>query len=196
MSDADKYTPQVESENVEVGVKIDLTDNITNSPDLPEGTIVKDVTPEGSIDTNKPGNYEGIIEIEYPDGSKETIKVPVEVVDTEAPLAPEVNQSRDGDITISGKTEPNADVIIKLPDGSEYHGKADEKGNFEVKVPKLEANDKITVISKDKLGNISDSIEKIVKGKQGTGSLGDSEGTGNSANKVVHHLVKEMKECY
>ncbi|WP_261986010.1 Rib/alpha-like domain-containing protein, partial [Enterococcus faecium] len=51
-SDADKYTPMVEGEKVEVGGTVDLTDNVTNLPTLPEGTTVTDVTPGGTIDTN------------------------------------------------------------------------------------------------------------------------------------------------
>ncbi len=42
----------------------DLTNNVTNLPDLPEGTI----------DTNTLGNYEDVIEVVYPDGTKDTIK--------------------------------------------------------------------------------------------------------------------------
>ncbi|TNX37513.1 Rib/alpha-like domain-containing protein, partial [Enterococcus faecium] len=76
---ADKYEPTVEGEKVEVGGTVDLTDNVTNLPTLPEGTTVTDVTPGGTIDTNTPGNYEGIIEVTYPDGTKDTVKVPVEV---------------------------------------------------------------------------------------------------------------------
>ncbi|MDT6275953.1 Rib/alpha-like domain-containing protein, partial [Enterococcus faecium] len=44
-SDADKYTPMVEGEKVEIGGTVDLTDNVTNLPTLPEGTTVTDVTP-------------------------------------------------------------------------------------------------------------------------------------------------------
>ncbi|WP_185932653.1 Rib/alpha-like domain-containing protein, partial [Enterococcus faecalis] len=80
-SDADKYEPTVEGEKVEIGGKVDLTDNVTNLPTLPQGTTVTDVTPGGTIDTNTPGNYEGVIEVTYPDGTKDTVKVPVEVTD-------------------------------------------------------------------------------------------------------------------
>ncbi|PNZ30162.1 hypothetical protein CD122_00880, partial [Staphylococcus rostri] len=48
---------------------------------LPEGTTVKDVTPEGSIDTDKPGEYTGKVEVTYPDGSKDTVDVPVTVTE-------------------------------------------------------------------------------------------------------------------
>ncbi|WP_331708926.1 Rib/alpha-like domain-containing protein [Enterococcus faecalis] len=37
-SDADKYEPTVEGEKVEIGGKVDLTDNVTNLPTLPQGT--------------------------------------------------------------------------------------------------------------------------------------------------------------
>lgn len=79
-SDADKYTPNVEDETVDFGGKVDLTDNVTNLGDLPSGTTVTDVT-KTPIDTTQPGDYTGTIEVTYPDGSKETIDVPVHVVD-------------------------------------------------------------------------------------------------------------------
>ncbi|EPH12457.1 Rib/alpha-like domain-containing protein, partial [Facklamia hominis] len=41
--DADKYEPTVEKEEVEKGGKVDLTDNVTNLDELPEGTKVEDV---------------------------------------------------------------------------------------------------------------------------------------------------------
>ncbi|MEY8672711.1 Rib/alpha-like domain-containing protein, partial [Enterococcus gallinarum] len=39
-SEADKYEPTVDKEVVEIGGKVDLTDNVTNLPDLPAGTTV------------------------------------------------------------------------------------------------------------------------------------------------------------
>ncbi|MBG9368292.1 Rib/alpha-like domain-containing protein, partial [Streptococcus sp. NLN64] len=83
-TDADKYTPETTPETVAKGGKVDLTDNvkpITDESGKPVEVTVKDVTPEGAIDTNKPGNYTGKVEITYPDGSKEVVDVPVTIVD-------------------------------------------------------------------------------------------------------------------
>ena len=78
-TDADKYDPETKPEIIKPGEKPDLTDNVTNLEDLPEGTKIKDITPEGAINPNKPGEYEGTLEIIYPDGSKETVTVKVTV---------------------------------------------------------------------------------------------------------------------
>ena len=78
-TDADKYDPETKPEIIKPGENPDLTDNVTNLDDLPEGTQIKDITPEGTIDPNKPGEYEGTLEIQYPDGSKETVTVKVTV---------------------------------------------------------------------------------------------------------------------
>ena len=98
-SDADKYEPTVEKEEIEKGGTVDLTDNVTNLDELPEGTTVKDVTPEGTIDTNTPGDYTGKVEITYPDGSSEVVDVPVTVKDTtpggEDPKDPENPGTKD-----------------------------------------------------------------------------------------------------
>ena len=80
-TDADANEPVVEPEKIKPGETPDLTDNVANLPDLPAGTTVDDVTPGGAIDVNTPGDYEGVIEVTYPDGSKDTVKVPVTVLD-------------------------------------------------------------------------------------------------------------------
>ncbi|WP_195958071.1 Rib/alpha-like domain-containing protein, partial [Enterococcus gallinarum] len=161
-TDADKYEPKAVGEKVEVGEKVDLTDNVTNLPELPKGTKVTDITPDGEIDTTTPGKYQGTIEVTYPDGSKDQIKIPVEVVDTIAPDKPKVDPIKPGDNEVTGKTEPNIDVTVKLPNGSEYYGSSDDKGIFKVKVPSLEAGDKVIVTATDKSGNTSEPTTAIV----------------------------------
>ncbi|WHK64261.1 Rib/alpha-like domain-containing protein [Enterococcus faecalis] len=120
-SDVDKYEPVVEKEEVNYGGEVDLTDNVTNLDELPTGTEVKDITPEGVIDTTQPGEYEGTIEITYPDGTSETVKVPVEVVDNRSDVdkyepvveKEEVNYGGEVDLT------DNVTNLDELPTGTE-----------------------------------------------------------------------------
>ncbi|PNZ30376.1 hypothetical protein CD122_00810, partial [Staphylococcus rostri] len=114
--DADKYDPTATPEEVEKGGDYDLTDNV-DTKGLPEGTTVKDVTPTGTIDTNTPGEYPGKVEVTYPDGSKDTVDVPVTVKPSQADendptVTPEeVEKGGEYDLT------DNVDTS-KLPDGT------------------------------------------------------------------------------
>ena len=268
-SDADKYEPTVEGEKVEIGGKVDLTDNVTNLPTLPQGTTVTDVTPGGTIDTNTPGNYEGVIEVTYPDGTKDTVKVPVEVtdnrsdadkytpkgqkvttelnkepeasdgiknksdlpkgtmyvwkekvdvgipgnkkatviviypdgskeevevvisvVDKKAPNKPQVDPITDVDKIVTGKTEPNADVTVTLPDGSQYHGTADKSGYFKVNVPKLEAGTKVKVTSTDESGNTSEPTDVVVSSNELNGGKGNGTDSKTNNNQDKKQFLK------
>ena len=268
-SDADKYEPTVEGEKVEIGGKVDLTDNVTNLPTLPQGTTVTDVTPGGTIDTNTPGNYEGVIEVTYPDGTKDTVKVPVEVtdnrsdadkytpkgqkvttelnkepeasdgiknksdlpkgtmyfwkekvdvgipgnkkatvvviypdgskeevevvisvVDKKAPNKPQVDPITDCDKIVTGKTEPNADVTVTLPDGSQYHGTADKSGYFKVNVPKLEAGTKVKVTSTDESGNTSEPTDVVVSSNELNGGKGNGTDSKTNNNQDKKQFLK------
>ncbi|AYQ25383.1 Rib/alpha-like domain-containing protein [Enterococcus avium] len=122
-SDAEKYTPEVEKEEVNYGGTIDLTDNVTNLEELPEGTKVNDVTPEGVIDTTQPGEYEGTIEVTYPDGTKDTVKIPVEVVDNRSDAEfyePEVEKE---EVNYGGTIDltDNVTNLEELPEGTKVN---------------------------------------------------------------------------
>ncbi|WP_050264538.1 SHIRT domain-containing protein, partial [Streptococcus pneumoniae] len=79
-TNAETYTPQVTEETIKVGQTPDLTDNVTNLPNLPAGTKVVDITPAGQIDTTKPGTYTGKVRVDYPDGSSTEVSVSVNVL--------------------------------------------------------------------------------------------------------------------
>ena len=91
---------------------MDLTDNVTNLPTLPQGTTITDVTPGGTIDTNTPGNYEGVIEVTYPDGTKDTVKVPVEVTDNRSDADKYTPKGQK--VTTELNKEPEASDGIKI----------------------------------------------------------------------------------
>ncbi|HGK9297299.1 TPA: SHIRT domain-containing protein [Streptococcus pneumoniae] len=79
-TNAETYTPQVTEETIKVGQTPDLTDNVTNLPNLPAGTKVVDITLAGQIDTTKPGTYTGKVRVDYPDGSSTEVSVSVNVL--------------------------------------------------------------------------------------------------------------------
>ena len=64
-------TPQYEKLNVE--------DGIANLKDLPEGTIVEDVSPEGELNTRIPGKYTRTVKVIYPDKTSTEVEVTVYV---------------------------------------------------------------------------------------------------------------------
>ncbi|HFI0374682.1 TPA: Ig-like domain-containing protein, partial [Streptococcus suis] len=82
--------------------------------------------------------------------------------DTTAPEAPVVNAPKEGDTTVTGKTEPGATVTVTFPDGSTATTTADEDGNYTVDVPagvELKEGDKVTATATDKAGNVSEPTE-------------------------------------
>ena len=92
-TDAEKYQPETIPEIIKPGEKPDLSDNVTNLDELPNGTIIKDITPDGTVDTNTPGEYTGTLEITYPDGSKEILKVQIIVAQENEPISNGVGNS-------------------------------------------------------------------------------------------------------
>ncbi|MBJ6746555.1 YPDG domain-containing protein, partial [Streptococcus sp. 121] len=156
-SDADKYEPTAKPEEVAKGGTVDLTDNvdpITDGNGNPVNVVVKDVTPEGAIDTNTPGDYTGKVEITYPDGSTETIDVPVKVVEntpakTDAdkyePTAKPEEVAKGGTVDLTDNVDPITDengnpvnVVVKdvTPEGAiDTNTPGDYTGKVEITYP-------------------------------------------------------------
>ncbi|MGF3073695.1 Rib/alpha-like domain-containing protein [Facklamia sp. P12937] len=87
---ADKFNPQATVESIEIGETVHLIDHV-KVPDYVKDLDFKgqpkfeDITPSGVIDTTKAGEYTGNVKVIYPDGSFETINVPVVVINSVVP---------------------------------------------------------------------------------------------------------------
>ncbi|MDT9550156.1 Rib/alpha-like domain-containing protein [Enterococcus faecium] len=186
-SDADKYNPEGQKVTTDLNKEPDASEGIKNKEDLPKGTTY---TWKEKVDVSTAGNKKGTIVVTYPDGSKEEVEVTISVVDKKAPNKPQVDPITEGDQIVTGKTEPNAEVTVTLPDGSQHHGTADKNGNFTVKVPKLEAGTKVIVTATDESGNTSEPTNVVVSsnkkdsGKNGSkGSKTDNQGSNSNQDK-------------
>ncbi|WP_331708924.1 Rib/alpha-like domain-containing protein [Enterococcus faecalis] len=73
-----------------------------------------------TIDTNTPGNYEGVIEVTYPDGTKDTVKVPVEVTDNRSDADKYTPMVEGEKVEIGGKVDltDNVTNLPTLPQGT------------------------------------------------------------------------------
>ena len=195
--DADKYDPTVEKEEVEKGGKVDLTDNVTNLDKLPEGTKVEDVTPEGAIDTETPGDYTGKIKVTYPDGSSEEVEVPVTVKDTtpedkktsvdetgKKPVKP-TDDKQDTGVKV---TNPDKDtkVTAKDEDGKDVPAEIDENGNIVV-TPGKDVDGPIDVTVEDPdLPGGKVEIEVEVEGhKKGQDDNGSDKTTADKVDPTI-----------
>ncbi|MCZ9600644.1 YSIRK-type signal peptide-containing protein [Lactobacillus mulieris] len=138
ITDADKYTPEAGTIKVDNSHKLDgddAYDAITNHDSLPADKttgynwVVDDTHP--AVDTTKPGDHKGYVQVTYEDGSKsDPVEVTVHVIgdnekynavsktlnvkknDTVNPE--DLIANRDGDASQDGKT------YTKLPDGTKY----------------------------------------------------------------------------
>lgn len=154
VADSQSYIPVATPEIIDVGGTYDLTDNVTftdndGNPATPptsefEGqtfpVTYKDVTPEGTIDVNTPGEYIGKVEVTYADESKEIVDVPVTVKEKakEKLPVPVVNEPvYEGDRTISGTGTPGAELrLTGLAGLGGYIGYiVKDDGTWEIQLP-------------------------------------------------------------
>ena len=137
--------------------------NVTVNPDTGAITVV---IPQDA----KVGDVITIpVDVTYPDGSNETVDVKVTVTDKDKSKTPTIDPVTEGDNKITGKGEPEAEIVVKDKDGNEI-GKTtvDEDGNWLVPVPAdkpLKKDDIITATQTEKDKNPSDPARETVKGK-------------------------------
>ena len=206
-SDADFYDPKAKPEVVEKGTKPNLTDkNITTDKTFPKNTKIVDksnytTSGENPVDYNTPGSYTGVVEVQYPDGTKDIVSVPITVKDTTAPAAPKVNAKDDGSVEITppadldtksvdvtytpeGKTEPKTVTVMKGDDGKWKSDDPDVKvdpdsGKIIIPADKVKDGTDVTAKAKNESGNESGPA---------TGKTPD-----NTKDEVVPYLPDETE---
>ena len=113
-TDADKYTPETQPITTPEGKVPDPADGIKNKADLPDDTKYTWTNPDQvAQDVKTPGSHTETITVTYPDGSKDTVTVTVNVP------APEGQNIT----TDQGKLPNPADAIKnkdQMPDGTTY----------------------------------------------------------------------------
>ncbi|WP_167555306.1 Ig-like domain-containing protein [Gottfriedia acidiceleris] len=86
----------------------------------------------------------------------------VVVLDKTAPAVPVINSISDKDVALTGKTEVNATITVKIGTNVIGTGKADSNGSYKIQIGKLKAGTILSVTAKDQAGNESGSARTTV----------------------------------
>jgi len=186
-TDADKYTPETQPITTPEGQVPDPADGIKNKADLPNGTKYTWTDP-GRVaqDVKKPGSHTETITITYPDGSRDTVTVTVNVP------APEGQN-----ITTDQGQLPNPADAIKnknqMPAGTTYTWKrepdvstpGDHTGVVEVHFPdgttsEVTVTVHVDAVNHDNGGNMN----------SGNGSIDHQNGTEINNGSVIENVTE------
>ncbi|MBK2401674.1 LPXTG cell wall anchor domain-containing protein [Erysipelothrix sp. strain 2 (EsS2-6-Brazil)] len=96
--------------------------------------MVVDKTPKNSVDPNTPGIYPGVIEIIYPDGSKETKNIDIVVEETKRSEGPSVYKSK-------VDTNVEADKLGKDSSDGEINPNDKDSGEKPNNMPEMDMKD-------------------------------------------------------
>ena len=189
-TDADKYTPETQPITTPEGKVPDASDGIKNKTDLPNGTKYTWTNPDQvAQDVKKPGSHTETITVTYPDGSKDTVTVTVNVP------APEGQNIT----TDQGKLPNPADAIKnkdQMPDGTTYTWKqepdvstpGDHTGVVEVHFPdgttyEVTIDVHVDAVNPDNGGNTN----------SGNGSINHQNGTEIDNGSVIENVTGQTQ---
>ncbi|WP_323081963.1 Rib/alpha-like domain-containing protein [Limosilactobacillus reuteri] len=189
-TDADKYTPETQPITTPEGKVPDASDGIKNKTDLPNGTKYTWTDPDRvAQDVKKPGSHTETITVTYPDGSKDTVTVTVNVP------APEGQNIT----TDQGKLPNPADAIKnkdQMPDGTTYTWKqepdvstpGDHTGVVEVHFPdgttyEVTIDVHVDAVNPDNGGNTN----------SGNGSINHQNGTEIDNGSVIENVTGQTQ---
>ncbi|WP_284380353.1 retention module-containing protein, partial [Litoribrevibacter albus] len=161
----DTTAPVVETGDVTISDGGDLIQGQVEAGAEVSVTLPDSSTPL-EIVADEQGNFEVALDpalvdgetviVEVSDASGNTTTVELTAPDLYPPQAPSAVVSDDGSL-ISGTTEPNTNVRITLPDGSEGITSSDESGNYQfILEPALVDGEQISVVAEDQ-GGVSDA---------------------------------------
>ncbi|WP_156851295.1 Ig-like domain-containing protein [Planococcus donghaensis] len=89
--------------------------------------------------------------------------VAVIVQEGTAPIKPTVYSVTDKDVVIRGRAEEYAEITVKVGDKVIAEGTVDENGNFSIAIPKQQAGSKLSLVSTNTSGNVSEATEITVR---------------------------------
>ncbi|MBU5279381.1 YSIRK-type signal peptide-containing protein [Ligilactobacillus animalis] len=118
--DADKYEPQSQVVNTDMGKQPDAEAGVSNSTDLPVGTKYSWKTP---VNVTTPGDKQGTVEVIYPDGSKDELPVKVKV-GTDADLYTPKGQQVATEVGKQPSAQSGVSNSLELPAGTQYSWKS------------------------------------------------------------------------
>ena len=118
-TDADKNTPALKDQTVNIGETPKAQDSIGNVGDLPNGTMFDFKTP---VDTTTPGDKETTVVVTYPDGSTDEVPVTIKVVDPRTDADKNTPALKDQTVNIgeTPKAQDSIGNVADLPNGTTF----------------------------------------------------------------------------
>ena len=121
-TDADKNTPALKDQTVNIGETPKAQDSIGNVGDLPNGTTFEFKTP---VDTTTPGDKGTTVVVTYPDGSTDEVPVTIKVIDPRTDADKNTPAPKDQTVNIGETPDAKNSIgnVGDLPNGTKFEFK-------------------------------------------------------------------------